>query len=195
MLQILILECIDTKYVSYIGRFVTDMENKIKEIIGIKYAVALVNGTEALHLLLLALELQPGDEVITQSLCFAATAAAIKHALGTPVFVDVDMSTMGMSPKSLENFLFKNAEKQGDICINKITGKRIKAVIPMHTFDHPAIMDKIKEICEEYSLVLIEDTAESLGSFYHGKHTGTFGKAAILSFNGNKLVTTGGGVW
>jgi aminotransferase in exopolysaccharide biosynthesis len=186
-------ECIDSTYVSYVGHFVTDMESKIKDITGSKYAVALVNGTAALHMLLLAVGIQSGDEVITQSLSFAATAAAIKHALGTPVFVDVDRDTMGMSPDDLEAFLTKNAMKQGDACINKTTGNRIKAVIPMHTFGHPVKIEKIKEICEAYAILLIEDAAESLGSFYKNKHTGTFGKAAILSFNGNKPVTTGGG--
>jgi aminotransferase in exopolysaccharide biosynthesis len=186
-------ECIDTTYVSYVGRFVTDMENKIRDVTGSQYAVAMVNGTAALHIVLLAVGIQPGDEVITQSLSFAATAAAIKHALGTPVFIDVDRDTMGMSPDSLEDFLSKNTEKREGVCINKITGRQIRAVIPMHTFGHPVKIEAIKEICDAYSLLLIEDAAESLGSFYKGKHTGTFGKAAILSFNGNKLVTTGGG--
>jgi aminotransferase in exopolysaccharide biosynthesis len=186
-------ECIDTKYVSYVGHFVTDMENKIQDITGSKYAVALVNGTVALHMLLLAVGIKPGDEIITQSLSFAATAAAIVHAGGVPIFVDVDRETLGMSPASLESFLRGNAEIKDGKCINKKTGKQIKAVIPMHTFGHPVKIDTIKKICNEYILMLIEDAAESLGSFYRGRHTGTFGKAAILSFNGNKLVTTGGG--
>jgi aminotransferase in exopolysaccharide biosynthesis len=186
-------ECIDTKYVSYVGRFVAGMENKVREITGAKHAVALVNGTAALHMLLLAVGIQLGDEVITQSLSFAATAAAIVHANGTPVFVDVERETLGMSPESLKSFLLGNAEVKNGVCVNKKTGKPIKAVIPMHTFGHPVRIDEIQKICEEYSLLLIEDAAESLGSYYQGKHTGTFGKAAILSFNGNKLVTTGGG--
>jgi aminotransferase in exopolysaccharide biosynthesis len=186
-------ECIDTKYVSYVGRFVADMENKIKEISGAKHAVALVNGTAAMHMLLLAVGIQPGDEIITQSLSFVATAAAIVHANGTPVFVDVERENLGMSPESLRAFLAENAEVRKDVCINKKTGKPIKAVIPMHTFGHPVRIDVIQKICGEYALMLIEDAAESLGSYYQGKHTGTFGKAAILSFNGNKLVTTGGG--
>jgi aminotransferase in exopolysaccharide biosynthesis len=188
-----LIECIDTKYVSYVGRFVSSMENKIKDIIGTKFAVAMVNGTAALHLLLLSAGIQNGDEVITQSLSFAATAAAIVHAGGVPVFVDVERETLGMSPENLKQFLTENTMPKGGKCINKKTGKQIKAVIPVHTFGHPARVDIIKEICEEYSLMLIEDAAESLGSFYQEKHTGTFGKAAILSFNGNKLVTTGGG--
>jgi len=186
-------ECIDTKYVSYIGRFVAGMEDKIREITGTKYAVALVNGTSALHMLLLAIGIKPGDEVITQSLSFAATSAAIVHAQGTPVFVDVEQTALGMSPDSLNGFLLEYADVADGKCFNKKTGKRIKAVIPMHTFGHPVRIKDIQTICDKYSLTLIEDSAESLGSFYKEKHTGTFGKAGILSFNGNKLVTTGGG--
>jgi perosamine synthetase len=186
-------ECIDTKYVSYVGHFVADMERKISEITGAKHTVAMVNGTAALHMLLLAVGIKAGDEIITQSLSFAATAAAIVHAGGTPVFVDVERETLGMSSESLRQFLVENTELKNGECINRKTGKPIKAVIPMHTFGHPVKIDEIKKICNEYSLMLIEDAAESIGSFYNGKHTGTFGKAAILSFNGNKLVTTGGG--
>jgi perosamine synthetase len=186
-------ECIDTKYVSYIGHFVTDMENKIKEITGTKYAVAMANGTVALHILLLAAGIERGDEVITQSLSFVATAAAIVHAGGTPVFVDVEAPTLGMSPESLKKFLAEYAELKNDQCVNRKTGKVIKAVVPMHTFGHPVRINEIKELCDEYALMLIEDAAESLGSTYEGKHTGTFGKAGISSFNGNKVVTTGGG--
>ena len=186
-------ECIDTKYVSYIGRFVVDMEKKIMEMTGAKHAVAMVNGTSALHMLLLAVGINTEDEIITQSLSFAATAAAIIHAQATPVFVDVEQSTLGMSPESLKNFLAEYAEIKAGKCFNKKTGKQIKAVIPMHTFGHPVRIDEIKKICEEFSLILIEDAAESLGSFCRERHTGTIGRASILSFNGNKLVTTGGG--
>lgn len=186
-------ECIDTKYVSYVGHFVADMENKIKEITGVKHAVAMVNGTEALHMALLASRIETGDEVITQSLTFAATAAAIVHSGASPIFIDVDKETMGISPVALENFLVENTEIVNDLVINKVTKKRIRTVVPMHTFGHPCKIEEIKKICDEYHLDLIEDSAESLGSFYKGKHTGTFGKAGILSFNGNKLVTTGGG--
>jgi aminotransferase in exopolysaccharide biosynthesis len=186
-------ECIDTKYVSYVGHFVADMENKIKEITGSNHAVALVNGTAALHMLLMAVGIKSGDEVITQSLSFAATAAAIVHAGGNPIFVDVERETLGMSPSSLEGFLRENTETKDKKCINKKTGRQIKVVVPMHSFGHPVRIDKIKELCNEYSLMMIEDAAESLGSFYKDKHTGTLGKAAILSFNGNKPVTTGGG--
>jgi aminotransferase in exopolysaccharide biosynthesis len=186
-------ECIDTKYVSYIGHFVTDMEHKIEEITGAKYAVAMVNGTAALQILLLVAGIQCGDEIITQSLSFAATAAAIVHAQGTPIFLDIENDTLGMSPESLKRFLRENVVLKDGNCTNKTTGNRIKAVIPMHAFGHPVRVDALKELCDEYSLMLIEDSAESLGSLYQGKHTGTFGKAGILSFNGNKPVTTGGG--
>jgi len=186
-------ECIDTKYVSYIGKFVACMEDKVREITGAKYAVALTNGTSALHMVLLAIGVRAGDEVVTQSLSFAATSAAIAHAQGTPVFIDVEQSTLGMSPKSLCEFLDKSAEVIDQKCYNITTGKQIKAVMPMHTFGHPVKIEAIKEICDKYSLFLIEDAAESLGSFYRGKHTGTFGRAGVFSFNGNKLVTTGGG--
>jgi aminotransferase in exopolysaccharide biosynthesis len=186
-------ECIDTKYVSYIGRFVAGMEDKIKEITGAKFAVALVNGTSALHILLLAIGIRPGDEIITQSLSFVATSAAIVHAQGIPVFVDVEQNTLGMSPDSLNDFLAEYATIADGKCFNRKTGKQIKAVIPMHTFGHPVRIDEIQKICDKYSLLLIEDSAESLGSFFNGKHTGTFGMASILSFNGNKLATTGGG--
>ena len=155
--------------------------------------MALANGTSALHLLLLAVGIKPGDEVITQSLSFVATSASIVHAQGTPVFVDIERNTLGMSPESLLNFLEEHAVIVDGKCYNKITDKQIKVVMPMHTFGHPTNIEKIKEICDKYLLLLIEDSAESLGSFYKGKHTGTFGKAGVFSFNGNKLVTTGGG--
>jgi aminotransferase in exopolysaccharide biosynthesis len=144
-------------------------------------------------MLLLAIGIKPSDEIITQSLSFVATSAAIVHAQATPLFVDVEKSTLGMSPESLAGFLEESAEVIDGKCTNKKTGKQIKAVIPMHTFGHPVRIDTIQTICDKYSLLLIEDSAESLGSFYNGKHTGTIGRAGILSFNGNKLATTGGG--
>ena len=186
-------ECIDTKYVSYVGRFVSAMEDKIKEITGAKYAVAMVNGTEALHMALISAGVRFGDEVITQSLTFAATCAAIVHSSASPVFIDVEKNTLGLSPEKLKLFLLNNTRIVNGECINKNTGQIIKAVVPMHTFGHPCQIDVIKNICDEFHLLLIEDSAESLGSYYKGKHTGTFGNAGIFSFNGNKLVTTGGG--
>jgi perosamine synthetase len=188
-----LIECIDTKYVSYVGRFVTAMEDKIKEITGVSFAVAMVNGTAALHMTLLSLGIGAGDEVITQSLTFAASAAGIAHSGATPVFVDVDRDTMGMSPESLKDFLDRRCIRKNDAVIDKETNRPIKAVLPVHIFGHPVRIEAIKQICESYNLILLEDAAESLGSYRNGKHTGTTGEAAILSFNGNKLVTTGGG--
>ncbi|MBV5327881.1 MAG: LegC family aminotransferase [Chlorobium sp.] len=186
-------ECVDTTYVSYVGKFVTDFEEHIKRVTGARHAIAMVNGTAALHMVLVAAGVQPDDLVITQALTFAATAAGIKHAGAEPAFVDVDRDTLGMSPDSLLSFLFEHAERKANVLIDKATGRRIAAVVPMHTFGHPARIDRITTICGEYGVQLIEDAAESLGSMYKGTHTGLFGRGAILSFNGNKPVTTGGG--
>ena len=186
-------ECIDTKYVSYVGRFVSAMEERVKEITGVKFAVAMVNGTAALQMAQVSCGIERDEEVITQSLTFAATAAGIVHAGAIPTFVDVDRDTLGMSPDSLRGYLFAHCTYKDRKCVNKATGRRIRAVIPVHVFGHPVRIEEIKAICDEYSLLLIEDAAESLGSYRNGRHTGTFGAASILSFNGNKLVTTGGG--
>src|SRR5665648_696624 len=163
-----LIECIDTTFVSSVGKFVTRFEEMIAEFTGAKHAIATVNGTAALHISLL--------------LCDAK-----------PVFIDVDRDTMGLSPKSLEVFLAKNTEMQNGYCINKTSKKRIKACVPMHTFGHPCRIDEIISICDQYNIDVIEDAAESLGSYYKGQHTGTFGKFGTLSFNGNKTITTGGG--
>ncbi len=186
-------QCVDTTYVSYVGQFVIDFENHIKKLTGAKYAAAIANGTAALHMTLLAAGVMPGDEVITQALTFAATSAAIKHALAEPVFIDVEKETLGMSPEALKQFLKKYAILENGAIKNRSSGRRIAAVIPMHTFGHPVRIEDIAAICDEYGISLIEDAAESLGSYYKDKHTGMFGRAAILSFNGNKPVTTGGG--
>ena len=186
-------ECIDTTYVSYVGRFVSDFEEHIKHITGATNAIAMVNGTAALQIVLQAADVKPGEEVITQALTFAATAAGIKHAGAEPAFVDVDIDTLGMSPGSLRAYLEKNCEHRSDGIYDKKNNRRVAAIMPMHTFGHPARIDEIASICEEYGIQLIEDAAESIGSMYNGKHTGLFGRAAILSFNGNKPVTTGGG--
>jgi len=186
-------ECIDTTYVSYVGRFVTDFEEHIKRVTGVKNAVAMVNGTAALQMMLVAAGVAPGQEVITQALTFAATAAGIKHAGAEPAFVDVDLDTMGMSPDSLKKYLSTFGEKRHDGVYNKSNGRKIGAVMPMHTFGHPVRIAEILAICSEFGIQLLEDAAESLGSYRGAVHTGTFGRAAILSFNGNKPVTTGGG--
>ncbi len=186
-------ECIDTKFVSYVSHFVTDMEEHIQKITGAKYAVAMVSGTEALHMALLSAGVQAGEEIVTQSLTFAATSAAIVHCGAIPVYVDVDEDTLGMSPAALRQFLEQHTVQKNDVCANRNSGRVISACVPMHTFGHPCRIDEIKTICNEHNIILIEDSAESLGSFYKGRHTGTFGKIGILSFNGNKTITTGGG--
>lgn len=186
-------ECIDTKFVSYVSHFVTDMEEQIKKLTGAKCAVAMVSGTEALHMAMVAAGVKAGEEVISQPLTFAATSAVIVNCGAIPVYVDVDRDTMGMSPLSLKQFLENNTKQESGKCINKSTGRVISACIPMHTFGHPCRIDEIRTICDEHNIMLIEDSAESVGSFYKNKHTGTFGKVGILSFNGNKTLTTGGG--
>lgn len=186
-------ECIDTKFVSYVSHFVTDMEEHIKRITGAKYAVAMVNGTEALHMAIISAGINPGEEIITQSLTFAATSAAIVHCGALPVYIDVDKDTLGMSVVVLKNYLETNTEQKNGKCYNKKSGNVISACIPMHTFGHPCRIDEIAALCQEHNIILIEDSAESIGSLYKGKSTGTFGKVGILSFNGNKCVTTGAG--
>ncbi len=175
----LVVECIESTFVSSVGKFVTEFEEKIAQFCGVKRAVACVNGTNALHLALILANVKPGDKVITQPLTFIATANAISYCGAEPVFVDVDKDTMGLSPEKLEAFLKKDSN--------------IKAVVPMHTFGHPCRIDEIKQICDKYNVKLIEDCAESLGSYYKGIHTGNFGEIGVLSFNGNKIITTGGG--
>ena len=190
-------ECIDSTFVSSVGKFVTRFEEMIADYTGAKYAVAAVNGTAALHISLLLSDVKQNDEVITQPLTFIATANAISYTGAHPVFIDVDKKTMGLSPDKLNEFLSKNTflieDATGIHTHNLLTKKRISACVPMHTFGHPCRIDEIKKICDKYNIALIEDAAESLGSFYKGKHTGTFGKFGILSFNGNKTITTGGG--
>jgi aminotransferase in exopolysaccharide biosynthesis len=186
-------ECIDSNFVSSVGEFVGKIERMCAEYTGSKYAVAAMNGTAALHVALQLCGVKRDDEVITQSLTFIATANAITYTGAKPVFLDVDRETMGLSPDRVERWLAENAEKRGDSAYNKKTGRRIAACVPMHTFGHPVKIDRLAEVLESYNIPLIEDAAESLGSLFRGKHTGTFGRAGILSFNGNKIITTGGG--
>ncbi len=190
-----LLDCIETTFVSYVGKYVTKFEEMTAEFTGAKYAVAVVNGTAALQIALQIAGVEYGDEVITQALTFVATANAISHCGAKQIFIDVDLDTMGMSPEKLENWLSKNSKfdpitnKQ----FNTSTNKPISAIVPMHTFGFPCRINEVIEIANNYNIPVIEDSAESLGSYYKGKHTGTFGLAGILSYNGNKTITTGGG--
>jgi len=186
-------ECIESTYVSSVGKFVNEFEEQITSYTGAKYAVATVNGTSALHISLLMAKVEKGNEVITQSLNFVAGCNAISYCGAQPVFIDVDKETMGLSPSSLKIFLENNTSIKNKQCINNKTGKIIKACMPMHTFGHPCRIVEIKEICDEYNIFLIEDAAESIGSRYEGLHTGTFGQVGVFSFNGNKVITAGGG--
>jgi aminotransferase in exopolysaccharide biosynthesis len=187
-------ETIDSTFVSSVGKYVTQFEEMVAEFSGAKYAIATSNGTSALHIALKLVGVDEKSEVITQPLTFIATANAISYLGAKPIFIDVDKDTLGLSPTSLEEFLENETflDNNGN-CINKITKKVIKACVPMHTFGHPCKIDKIVEICNKYNIEVVEDSAESLGSFYKNKHTGTFGKVGIFSFNGNKIITTGGG--
>jgi perosamine synthetase len=186
-------ECIDTTFVSSVGKFVDRFEEMMVDYTGTQKAVVCVNGTNALHMAMLLVGVDRDDEVITQALTFIATCNAISYIGAHPVFIDVDKDTMGLSPDAMEAWLKENAEIKGESCYNRRTGRRIKACVPMHTFGHPIHLDKLVEVCNRYHIELIEDAAESLGSFYKGKHTGTFGKIGVISFNGNKTITTGGG--
>jgi len=186
-------ECIDSTFVSSVGKFVDKFEEVITAYTGAKYAIATVNGTAALHISLLLSGVEQDDEVITQPLTFIATCNAISYCNAKPVFVDVDRETMGLSPQALKAFLEENTKIDNGQCINTTTGRTIKACVPMHTFGHPCRIDEIKEICDTYHIVLVEDAAESLSSYYKDRHTGTFGKLGAISFNGNKIITAGGG--
>ncbi len=186
-------ECIDSTFVSSVGKFVDQFEKMVAEYCGAKYAVATVNGTAALHIALKLVGTEDNCEVITQPLTFIATCNAISYCNAKPIFVDVDRDTMGLSPESLKAFLAEETLQKDGACYNKSTGKKITAVVPMHTFGHPCRIDEIAALCDEYNIALVEDAAESLGSYFKGQHTGTFGKIAAFSFNGNKTITTGGG--
>ena len=186
-------ECIDTTFVSSVGKFVDRFELDMASYTGAKKAVVCVNGTNALHMAMMLVGVERDDEVITQALTFIATCNAMSYIGAHPVFVDVDKDTMGLSPVAVKNWLSKNTEIRNGECFNKNTGRRVKACLPMHTFGHPVHIEELIQICEEYHIEVVEDAAESIGSLYKGKHTGTFGKVGAISFNGNKTITTGGG--
>jgi perosamine synthetase len=186
-------DCIDSTYVSSVGKYVDRFEDMIKGYTGTSKAVVCVNGTNALHMAMILSGVEKNDEVLTQALTFVATCNAISYIGAHPVFLDVDIDTMGLSPDAVESWLNDNVEINNGISYNKKSGRRVKACIPMHTFGHPVHLDKLVDVCHRFHLELIEDAAESLGSFYKGKHTGTFGSIGAISFNGNKTITTGGG--
>lgn len=186
-------ECIDTTFVSSVGKFVDRFEEDMVRYTGAKKAVVCVSGTNALHMAMMLVGVERDDEVLTQALTFVATCNAISYIGAHPVFIDVDKRTMGLSPDALKEWLVRHTEIKDGQCYNKRTGCRVKACVPMHTFGHPVRIEELAQICEEYNIELVEDAAESIGSRYKGMHTGLFGKVGILSFNGNKTITTGGG--
>jgi perosamine synthetase len=186
-------ECIDSTYVSSVGKYVDKFERDLTTYTGAKFAISVVNGTAALHIALKLADVQPGDEVLLPALTFVATANAIAYCGAIPHFTDSEDSTLGIDALKLREYLTKTTSRESGKCINKNTGRVIRALIPMHTFGHPSDIDGLISIANDFNIVLIEDAAESLGSFYGGQHTGTFGLLGTLSFNGNKTITTGGG--
>ncbi|QKI89574.1 LegC family aminotransferase [Thiomicrorhabdus xiamenensis] len=188
-----LIDCIDSTFVSSVGKYVDEFERQIAQFTGAKYAVAVVNGTLGLMLAMRVAGIQSGDLVLTQSLSFVATANAISMLGAEPLFLDVDSSSLGMSASGLEDFLATQTEHKNGHLIHKASGKPIRGCVPMHTLGFACEIDAIAMLCQKYGIALIEDAAESLGSFYKGKHTGTFGEIGVFSFNGNKILTTGGG--
>ena len=188
-----VVGCIKSNYVSSIGEYVDEFEKAICNYTGAKYAILTVNGTSALHISLLLVGVKENDEVLMPAMTFVATANAIKYIGAIPHFVDVDKKTLGIDANKLDDYLSKICIIKGEECYNKFTNRRIKAIVPMHTFGHPVDMDILNKVAQKYNMVLVEDAAESLGSFYKGKHTGNHSKVAAISFNGNKIITTGGG--
>ena len=188
-----LVDCIDSNFVSSVGAKVTEFEQMIADFTGATFAVATVNGTAALHAALQLAGVQRDEEVITQALTFIATCNALSYAGAHPVFVDVDRDTLGLSPAALRNWLEKNAEIRDGQASNRNSGRRIAACVPMHTFGFPLRIEELVAVCDEFRIPVVEDAAESLGSYVGPRHTGTFGRLATLSFNGNKLITTGGG--
>ena len=188
-----IKECIDSTFVSSVGQFVDKFENDLADYTKSKYAISVVNGTSALHVALLLAGVEKNDEVLVPALTFVATANAVHYCGAIPHFVDSDLNSLGIDFDDLRDYLTDIANLRGNDLYNKISGRRIKAIVPMHTFGHPVDVEKLIELAEEFGLEIVEDAAESLGSTYKGKQTGTFGKLGVLSFNGNKIITTGGG--
>ena len=186
-------DCIDSNFVSSAGEQVSEFERQVASFTGVQNTVAIVNGTNALQIALLLAGVEEADEVLTQALTFVATCNAISYVGADPVFIDVDKDSLGMSPVFLSKFLESHAVRKGDGVFNKSSGKRIKACLPMHTFGLPCRIQEISDICLKWDIPLVEDAAESLGSFSENRHTGTYGLLGVISFNGNKIITTGGG--
>lgn len=186
-------ECLDTGWVSSVGKFVDRFEEDLAAYTGVKRAIAVVNGTAALHICLLLAGVKATDEVLMPALTFIATANAVSYCGATPHFIDSEERTLGVDPRKLAKYLEEIAEQRLEGCYNRLTGRRIKAIVPMHTFGHPVDLDPLRDVCQAFNITLIEDAAESLGSFYKGRHTGQWGILSALSFNGNKTITTGGG--
>jgi perosamine synthetase len=186
-------ECLDSGWISSIGGYVDKFEARLAEFTGVRRVVAVVNGTAGLHICLKLAGVQAGDEVLVPALTFVATANAVAYCGALPHFVDSEDKTLGLNPRELEDYLNEIAEPGRDGCLNRKTGRIIRAAVPMHTSGHPVDMDPLVEVCRRFGLELVEDAAESLGSYYKGRHTGNWGRLAVLSFNGNKTITTGGG--
>ena len=186
-------ECLDSTFVSSVGKFVDRFEDELAAYSGAKHVVAVVNGTAALHIALKLANVQPGDEVLIPALTFVATANAVTYCGATPHFVDSEKRTLGVDVVKLRDYLGSHTEQSSGQCVNRVTGRVIRALVPMHTFGHPADIEELLAVAHDFNLALVEDAAESLGSYYHGQHTGTFGLMGTLSFNGNKTITTGGG--
>jgi aminotransferase in exopolysaccharide biosynthesis len=186
-------ECLDSTYVSSVGKFVDRFEADLTAYTGAKHAVAVVNGTAALHVALLLAGVKANDEVLVSALTFVATANAISYCGATPHFVDSEDTTLGIATAKLREYLGAHTQQVNSQCVNISTGRVIRAIVPMHTFGHPGDIDGLLAVARDFNIVLVEDAAESLGSTYQGQHTGTFGLVGTLSFNGNKTITTGGG--
>jgi len=186
-------ECLDSNYVSSAGKFVDQFEQSLTNYTGAKYAISVVNGTAALQIALKLAGVKRGEEVLSPALTFVATANAISYLGAIPHFIDSEERSLGIDVLKLREYLGANTEEQSGLCVNKSTKRVIRALVPMHTFGHPSDLEQLQSIARDFNLVLVEDAAESLGSFYKGQHTGTFGLLGSLSFNGNKIITTGGG--
>ncbi len=186
-------ECLDSTFVSSVGKFVDRFEAELAAFIGAKHAVAMVNGTAALHIALKLAGVKADDEVLIPALTFVATANAVSYCNATPHFVDSEARTLGVDAAKLRDYLTRHTEQRASQCVNRATGRVIRALVPMHAFGHPVDLDGLLAVAHDFNLALVEDAAESLGSYYHGRHTGTFGLMGTLSFNGNKTITTGGG--